>query len=394
MIRFINPDSVTGESESAGGLQRRPWALWEKLPLPPLFLIVVVLPTLITTIYFLFIAAPMYVSEARFVVHSSSQQAPSELDSVLVGVGLASASSSTTDAYAVHEYILSREAVHDLEHYHDLRAKLARPAIDFVGRFPRPFEGRSFEDLYESYARFVTVGYNEQTGISTLKVEAFSPRDAQELTSALLDGGEAVINRLNQRASADALSDAKRHIADAEASVATSEAALTTFRNREKLIDPSRSSQTDLELDARLEAQVSALRAQRAALAASAPESPQLPVMDQQILAYQAQADEERLKIAGRDSSLAPLIGEFERLTIDRDFAAKELTVASSAVESARLEMRHKHLYLERIVPPNLPDASRAPKRLLSIALVLGTCLLIYGGLSLIIAGFREHSQD
>ena len=383
------------DSGSTGVEGLRRWArqAWETSPFKPLFLVMVVLPTVIAAIYYLLIAAPEYISEARFVVRTPTQQTPSTLDSVLLGAGLSSASSSTTDAYAVHEYILSRDAVHDLERYHDLRAKLSRPAIDFIGRFPRPFEGRTFEDLYQAYNRFITVGYNSQTGISTIKVQAFTAQDAQEIASALLDGGEAVINRLNERASADSLSDARRHIADAEESVATAEAALTQFRNREKLIDPARNSLADLDLDAKLEGQVSNLRAQRAALAASAPESPQLPILDQQIQAYQNQADNERAKIAGQDTSLAPLIGEYERLTIDRDFAARELTAASSAVESARLEMRRKRLYLERIVPPDLPDSARAPRRFYSIGIVFITCLLLWGTVSLIIAGLREHGQ-
>ena len=360
----------------------------------PLFIVIVLIPTLAAAIYYLLIAAPLYVSEARFIVRMPGQQAPSTLDSVLMGVGFGSASSTSTDAYSVHEYITSRDAVRDLEKNHDLRAVLARPSIDFIGRFPRLFGRGKFEDLYRAYSRFVTVGFNSQTGISTLRVEAFTPQDAANIATALLDGGEGVVNKLNKRAEEDAVEDARLRVKEAEDRVSTSETALTDFRNRERLIDPTRSSMADLDLVGKLEVEIATLRAQRGALAASAPESPQLPELDQQIAAFQAQADGQKAKIAGQSSSLAPMIGEYERLIIDRDFAAKELTTASAEVESARLEMRRQHLYLERVVPPNVPDASRGPKRLLSLAMVLGTCLLIYGSLKLIIAGFREHSQD
>jgi BexC/CtrB/KpsE family polysaccharide export inner-membrane protein len=294
----------------------------------------------------------------------------------------------------VHEYIASRDAVHDLQRYHHLSTLLGRPGLDLIGRYPRPFEGRSFEDLFNAYSRFVTVSYNSQTGISTLKVEAFRPHDAQELATALLDGGEGVINRLNDRSVTDALNDANRHTQDAEQKVTAAETALTTFRNREKLIDPTRSSLADLELVGKLEGQLATLRAERAALAASAPESPQLALMDQQIQAFQAQADNQRSKIAGEDTSLAPLIGEYEQLIIDRDFAAKELTAASTAMESARLDMRRKHLYLERIVSPDLPDSAREPRRLYSIWVIFIGALLIYATVALILAGLREHGQQ
>jgi capsular polysaccharide transport system permease protein len=143
----------------------------------------------------------------------------------------------------------------------------------------------------------------------------------------------------------------------------------------------------------KLDGEVATLNAQRQALAASAPQSPELVVLDQQIRAYQDQVDKESAKVAGQDTSLAPLIGEYERLTIDRDFAAKELAVASSAVESATLDVRRKHLYLERIVPPNMPDSPGAPRRFYSMFIELVTSLLIYGVIVLILAGFREHGQ-
>jgi len=365
-----------------------------RFPVQPLFAVLVLLPTVLTAFYYLIIAAPIYVSDAKFLVRTPSQSAPGAFDSLLVGVGLGSASSSVTDAYVVEEYVTSRDAVRDLEKNHDLRGILSKPSIDFIGRYPRPTEGRSFEDLYQAYRRYVTVGYDGQTGISTLRVYAFDPHDAAMLANALLDGGERLINRLNDRADADAVANANRHILDAEARVEQSEAALTSFRNRERLIDPTRSSLAGLDLVGKLEGQVVTLQAQRAALAASAPESPQLPIVDQQIQALQAQTEIQRSKIAGQDTSLAPMIGEYERLTIDRDFAAKELTAASAAVESAELDMRRKRLYLERVVPPNIPDAARMPRRMYSIGMVFLSCLLIYGIVSLIIAGLREHTQQ
>ena len=394
MLQFTQtPVPVVGLSELGRSSKVFFTSMLARLLSAPLFLLLVVVPSVAAIFYFGLIAAPMYVSEAQFVVRSSSQPTAGTLDSVLAGVGFGTASTGTTDAYVVHQYVMSRDAVRDLQAHHDLRALLARSNVDMVSRYPRPFEGRSFEDLYQAYTRFVTVGYNSQTGISTLRVKAFRAEDAAAVANALLDGGEAVVNRLNERAAADALNDANRHVRDAETEVVSSEAALTQFRNRERLIDPARSSLAQMELVGKLETVLATLRAQRAALSASAPESPQLPVMDQQIQAFEAQADAQRTQIAGQDTSLAPMIGEYERLVIDRDFAAKELTVASASAEEARLDLNRKKLYLERVVSPNVPDSPRLPKRLYSIGITILTCLLIYGVVVLIIAGLREHGQ-
>jgi BexC/CtrB/KpsE family polysaccharide export inner-membrane protein len=364
--------------------------------LPWFFILVVVLPTSIAAIYFLLIAAPVYVSEARFVVRSRSESPSAGLGSVLQNVGQSfgvSFGQSATDAFEVEEYMKSRDAVATLAQNDGLRQKLARPEADFFARYPRPWEGGSFESLFKAYKRYVTVGYDSQTSISTLKVEAFRPEDAQVLASALLDGGEALVNRLNDRAMADAVSQAQRQVLEAETMSIDAQTTLTAFRNRERMIDPDKSSVVDLDLTGRLEGQLANMRAERSGLAASAPDSPQLAVMDRRISAFAAQLEGERSRIAGQTDSLAPKIGEYERLTLERDLAVKTLESSVGALESARIDARRKQLYLERVVKPNLPDRAELPRRLYSIWVVFLGALVAYGIASLALAGLREHRQ-
>ena len=181
--------------------------------IPWLFGLVVVLPTLVAAIYYLFLAAPIYVSEARFVVRAPTQAPPTGLVPLLQGTGLGGG--VETDVFVVHEYALSRDAVTDLDRRLSLRTVLARPHLDFLERFPRPFETPSQEHLFRAYGRFVSVGYDATTGISTLRVRAFAPRDAQTMAIALLDGGERVVNSLNDRAEHDAIAEAEREVAEA-----------------------------------------------------------------------------------------------------------------------------------------------------------------------------------
>ena len=361
--------------------------------IPWLFMVVVALPTLAAALYYLLIAAPLYVSEARFVVRAKGQQQPAALGSLLSSVGV-SVGEGQTDAFEVHEYMVSRDAVADLSRRDALREVLSRPEGDVLMRFPRPLEGSSFENLFKNYKRFVTVGYDSQTGISTLRVRAFRAADAQTLAGALLDGGEVLVNRLNDRETADAVAQAQREVLEAEAHGVEAQATLTDFRNRERLIDPDRSSAAGLELLGKLETQLATMRAERAGLAASAPESPQLPVLDRRIVAFGAQLDAERSRTAGEADSLAPKVGEYERLNLERDLTVKTLEGAVANLESARMEARRKQLYLERVVTPNLPDKAEEPRRLRMILTVLIASLVAYGTLSLVIAGLREHRQQ
>lgn len=364
-----------------------PW--WRRIPIAAL--LVVGLPTLLAMIYYLLIASPRYVSETQFVVRSQGQNMPTSLGVALQGVGLAPAQ---TDAFAVHRYITSRDSLAELSRRYEVAQMLAPAGADAFSRFPRPWEGRSQESLYKGFQRFVTVGFDSTTGISTVRVEAFRARDAQALNEALLSGGEQLINRMNERSSADAVAQARLSRDDARARLSLAQQQLTAFRNREQFIDPEAAATQGSELIGGLLAQVASLRADRAQIASEASNSPQLPVFDSRIRAYESQIAAERQRLAGAADSLAPKISVYEDLALAREFADRELTQATAAVISAEQEARRQKLYLDRVVAPSLPDDPSEPRRWLAILTVFATCVLIYGIGWLVYAGVREHRQD
>ena len=365
----------------------KPW--WSRVPWP--FVVVVVLPTLVAMIYYLLIVSPRYVSEAKFVVRASEQSKTSALGAALQSVGM---STTSADAYAVHQYIDSRDGFSELRRRFDMRQILARPGSDMFSRYPRPWDGRSDESFYKGYRRFIDIGYDATTGISTLKVEAFRPRDAQALTESLLNSGEQFVNRLNARASSAGVADSRAAVERARTQLAEAQGQLTAFRNREQFIDPARSATEGSQLIGSLLTTAATLRAERAQVAAEAPNSPQLPIIDSRIAAYDRQIASERAKLAGDAGSLAPKIRVYEDLTINKEFAERELSSATEALTAAEQEARRQRLYLDRITTPSLPDSPSEPKRWIAILTVLASSLVIYGIGWFIWSGAREHRQD
>ena len=59
----------------------------------------------------------------------------------------------------------------------------------------------------------------------------------------------------------------------------------------------------------------------------------------------------------------------------------------------ARNEAQRKHLYLERFVEPRLPDYAREPRRLRGVAAVFIFGLVIWGVLTMLVAGIKEHME-
>lgn len=356
------------------------------------FSLVVVLPSLLAAIYLLFIASPQYVSESRFVVRSANGGGgASALGVALQGVGL---SPAQTDAFAIHEYVASTDAVRDLDRRYDLAEIWGRPGTDPLSQYPRFGEDDTQEGLQKALKRFVVIGYDSSTGISTLRVKAFRAEDAQNVALAILDSGESLINRLNERSANNAVADAAEAQRRAEMRLAGIQAQMTTFRTREKFIDPAATASETSRVIGTLMGRVAELQAERDQLAAEAPSSPLLPSLQRRIAAYEQQIASERVKIAGASSSLAPQVGVYEQLTLQRELAAEALTQASAALAVAEQQARRQQLYLERIVPPNLPESPTEPKRWLALGTIILGLLLLYGVGWLIVAGVREHRQD
>ncbi len=359
--------------------------------LPLAFLVVVGLPTALAAVYYLLIASPRYVSEAHFVVRSAQVSQPS---AVGLALNVAGFSMGMNEAFAVHEYLSSRDSLKEIQKKFDLRAILGRRGADPLSRYPRPWDGKSEEALYKAYLRFLTIGYDSGTGISTIKVEAFTPGEAHALNRALLDSGEALINQLNERASANAVRDAERDRAVAVAAADKAKEALTAFRTSAKFIDPRTEATENTQIIATLAVTIAQMRAERDQLMAEAPSSPQLAPLNRRIAGLERQISEARARMAGQADSLAPKVGTYEDLLLQREIAERRVTQAEAALLSAQQNATRQKLYLERIVEPSMPDKGTEPRRWRSILTVFASALLAYAIGWLVWAGIREHRQD
>src|SRR5262249_12696353 len=153
---------------------------------------------------------------------------------------------------------------------------------------------------------------------------------------------------------------------------------LTAFRTQELLVDPTRTSAAVLDTITRLARDRAEALAQKQQILVSAPESPAAQSLSVRADALQKQIDQEREKLAGRSGSLAPVVSSYERLTLLRELAEKDVASAQSALEAARQETQRQHLYIQIPISPNLSDESTEPQRLRSIATVLVTGFAIF----------------
>ena len=352
------------------------------------FIICVLAPTAIVTVYFFGFASDQYVSEAKFVVRGQSAQSQGALSSLLQSTGMTHAEE---DTYAVQDYIMSRDALRELIKDQDVKAVFDRPEADWLSRFPTFSWRATFEHFYDYYQTHVDVLLDSTTSVSTVTVKTFRPLDSQRIARALLTAAEALVNRMNARQRENAMGDARKDVAVAEARVQSVAKDIAEFRNREALLDPTKQAVPMLTAINELQTLLSRTNLQLSQLVTSTPQSPLIADLRRRAAALQAQISDARSKVTGSDASLVPKITQFDTLEMQRVFAEKQLASAITSLEAARLQAERQQLYLETIVEPNESDYPAFPKRLASIAVVFASLTGLYLMAALLIAGAREH---
>ena len=357
-----------------------------------LFLLTVVIPTLLAIIYYGFYATDVFISESRFVLRAPQKQSQAGLvGALLQGTGF---THSQDDAYSVHDFIKSRDALTNLDQSLQIKGTYSKPTVDIINRFAGIDGDDSFEAFHKYYQKYVAIEYDTSSSITVLKTSAFNAKDAYLMNVELLDMSEKLVNKLNERGRRDLVSYAEKEVDEAERKAKNAALAVSKFRSNNTVVDPEKQSAQQLIAVGKLQEELITTSNQLAQLKSLAPENPQIPVLKVRMQYIQKAIDAETAKVAGSEkSSLTNKAANYERLNLEREFADKNLAYALVALTTAKNEAQRQQLYLERLVQPSLPDIAVEPKRLRSILATLILGMIAFGILSLFASAVREHKD-
>ncbi|MFN3401899.1 MAG: hypothetical protein ACK4Z4_16285, partial [Ferrovibrio sp.] len=309
----------------------------------------VVLPVLCGALYFGLIAADRYVSQSEFIVRNTDSAGAGRLAAMMSAQSGGSASTGLGanvgdgDANVVVTFMKSEDGMDAVDRALDLRKLFSRGEADFLTVYPGPFRSDSKYRLKQYFSRMVNVDYDPLTGVIKLTTEGFRPEDARSVGDSLLAGAEALVNRLDTRARRDVARAASDQVAVAHKEVVDAQAKLTAFRVREKMIDPVAMSGVIVETIAGLATQSVALKAHLSDLTKTAPASNQVALLRGQIAALEEQISVQQRKLAGPDGSMAPALAEYQKLSLQREFADRIYAAALEQAETARLQEARQH---------------------------------------------------
>lgn len=389
MNNLLDGDSTAPGKAAPRGLRRRLRGLNN------LFSYTVLLPTLLSAAYYGLVASDVYTSESRLVLRSPQQrQTPVEggIGALLQSQGMGGGHAHG-DTYTLRDFILSRDALRQLNEQFRLDKSFGGKDVDILKRFAGlDWWNDTFEALERYYTeRVVAVEVDPASSIVTLTVNAFSAEAAYRINERLLEMSEALVNQLNERSRQDLIRFAQVDVDIAQKKAEDAVLAVARYRNLKAVFDPAQQSPLHLGFITKLQDDLIAAKTQYAQISLLSRDNPQLPALQQKVKALQQAIDDESAKLTGGDRSLADKAADYERLVFQQNIAQQQLASVQSSLEMARNEARRKQIYVERLVQPGKPDAPWEPRRIRGVFATFMMGLVAWGILTILLAGIREH---
>ena len=355
------------------------------------FALVVLLPTLLAGLYLFLVASDQYASRVAFSVRTEESSSAIELLGGLTN--LSGSSSSDTDI--LYEYIHSQELVEEVDEALDLRSIYAPEGADPVFAFS---PDGTIEDLLDYWGRMVRIDYDSGTGLIELQVQAFAPEDARAVAQQVFDRSSVLVNELSSIAREDATRYAREELDRAVERLKRAREAMTAFRSRTQIVDPTADIQSQMGLMSTLQQQLAdALIEHDLLLETNASESdPRVTQAERRIDVIRARIADERRKLGAGGTSpngeeYATLISDYERLSVDREFAEQAYIAALGAFDAALSDAQRKNRYLAAYIKPTIAQRSEYPRRGLLTAMTALFAFMAWAVAMLIYYSVRDR---
>ena len=354
------------------------------------FLVMVAAPMAVSTWYLWTRAADQYASQVGFSVRTEEASSAIEL---LGGISNLSGSSSS-DTDILYEFLQSQELVARIDEALDLRAIWSRadPDVDPIFAYRPP---GTIEDLVDHWGRMVRIYYDSGTGLIDLEVRAFTAEEARTIAQMIFEESSAMINALSAIAREDTIGYAREELEQAEARLAEARIALANWRNTNQTIDPTADTQGQMGLVTNLQAQLAEALIQFDLLQETARENdPRITQAERLITVIEDRITAERAVLGATDDGrigIADLVGEYERLLVDLEFAETAYTASLAAFDSSRNDARRQSRYLAAHIRPTLAERAQYPDRPMTLVMITLFSFLIWSVVILLAYSFRDR---
>jgi capsular polysaccharide transport system permease protein len=356
------------------------------------FLLCVAAPLSALGWYLYSVAADQFASTVAFNVRADEGNAPA---ADLLGFQV-SGGNTATDAEILNAYIASQQLVEHVDATLDLSAIFSKPANDPL--FSYNPEG-TIEDLLSYWNRMVKVSFEADKGLIAVRVLAFSALEAQRIAQEILDQSSRTINQLSSVAQEDATRYARAELDRALERLKVARQALTRYRSENQIVDPEAVVAAQMGLLNSLQQQLADTLIEFDLLAdVTRTNDPRIEQSQRKIDVIEARISQERRKLGTTDESstgsaraVTEIVGRFEELRVDLEFAQQTYLNALAGFDSALEKARRKSRYLAAYVEPTLAQRAEYPQRAIILSLTALFLFLVWSILALVLYSIRDR---
>ena len=335
------------------------------------FLLIVLLPLLVSAAYLWIFAQDQYASTVGFTVRREERSSAVDL---LGGLSRITGGGGSLETDILYEFIRSQEIVTLIDERVNLGEIYAEdwPGDPVFALWPDP----SIEELHRHWQRMVRISYDSASQLIELQVLAHSPETAQLIAGEILSESQKMINNLNQAARVDIMRYANEDVEVTIERLKAAREALSRFRTRTQIVDPLADIQGRMGVLANLQQQLAESLIEYDIVTGTTQENdPRRNQAARRIQVIRDRIASERATFASDEGGAGgenypELLAEFERLTVDMQYAEETYRVSLAAQDAAREQAVRQTVYLAPYIRPTLPQTSLYPQRGIQMALL------------------------
>jgi capsular polysaccharide transport system permease protein len=340
-------------------------------------------------LYYGLVASDRYATEVQVYVRSVKMQPTTELSALTAltgGVG------TTTDIALLQSYLHSHDLLRILDEKIGLKVHYQSGDADFLSRLS---SWATEEDFLAYYRDHVGLEIDEQSGILSVRAQAFTPEYSLILTEQLLAEGEAFINRVGQEIAIKEIRFIEGELDRAREELQARQRDLLEFQSKYQMLSPQAEGEAFQQVMSSMRADLVRLKAEEKVLTSYLNEkAPEVVSVRARIAAIEEQlaVEQGKLNPTGADTkTLGEVNLDYKELELRLEFATQVYTSAFATLEQTRVDAYRKLKHLVVVQAPSLPDEAAYPRRGYMLVTIFVFLTLAYAITALIVATVREH---
>jgi capsular polysaccharide transport system permease protein len=356
--------------------------------------LIIVVPVLLSGIYFYGVARNRFVTRSDFVIRKAeAAEAGGTGANGLVALLGQNNQVSLEDARYLKTYLQSPQVLSDLRRTFNVDRAYRKQGLD-------PFAGidqhMSPEKRLVFFKKQVAVSLDEISGAIVLRTVGLDPESSLDLNRFMLSKSEQFVNRLNQDISLKQLNFAEQELLRARNILEQAKNNLINYQTINTVVNPKEEAEMAGQAIAKMQEKLVESKIQLTTMKYKYkdPNEPEVLALTDEVNELRRQIELERKSLVSKKGrNLNQKAADLNRYESDVTFATDMYRMALSSVEKARVESKRQQKFMALLSAPQLPEDPQNDWRSKGFFTVLATSLVGFSLTKFILGMQSSHRQ-